>query len=123
MKDFYKEKLSPFVTMGDNMEMIKYAAAFAVWVLIVKGIIIFVLPRSHGSYIHAAVKGAIYGLIVYGSYELTNFAVLANWPTQMVGYDIAWGVFLCSFISVLSLFVAHWCGCEKMLNCEMKKGF
>ncbi len=119
MKDLYKDKLSPFSDMSEfNIFDPRYLAALAVWALIVKGIILFVLPRSHGSYLYALVKGAMYGLIVYGAYELTNFAVLPNWPKELVGYDIAWGMALCAIITAFALAVADWCGCKDM--CERK---
>jgi uncharacterized membrane protein len=119
MKDLYKDKLSPFSDMSDMSFMDpRCLAMIAVWALIVKGIVIFVLPRTHGSHLCALVKGAMYGLIIYGSYQLTNFAVLANWPTQLVCYDIAWGMALCAVITCFSMCMAKWCGYENMCGCE-----
>ena len=41
-------------------------------------------------------KGWVFGLITYGTYELTNKAVLADWPWWIVPIDILWGGFLCA---------------------------
>jgi uncharacterized membrane protein len=42
----------------------------------------------------AARRGAGLGLVAYGTYELTNWAVLRGWPPTLVLPDIAWGVVL-----------------------------
>lgn len=39
-------------------------------------------------------RGASLGFISYSTYELTNWAVLASWPSILVPVDIAWGVVL-----------------------------
>lgn len=38
--------------------------------------------------------GSIYGLVVYGVYDLTNLAILANWTLKLTIVDILWGVFV-----------------------------
>jgi uncharacterized membrane protein len=42
----------------------------------------------------AARRGAGLGLVAYGTYELTNWAVIRDWPAVLVLPDIAWGVAL-----------------------------
>jgi uncharacterized membrane protein len=42
----------------------------------------------------AARRGAGLGLVSYGTYELTNWAVLTGWPAGLVPIDIGWGVVL-----------------------------
>jgi uncharacterized membrane protein len=42
----------------------------------------------------AARRGAGLGLVAYGTYELTNWAVVRDWPAVIVLPDIAWGVAL-----------------------------
>jgi uncharacterized membrane protein len=39
-------------------------------------------------------RGAALGLVAYGTYELTNWAVLRDWPALLVPIDIGWGVVL-----------------------------
>ncbi|MBY0109590.1 MAG: DUF2177 family protein [Candidatus Babeliaceae bacterium] len=122
MKDMYQEKLGVVSNMGSaGILDLKTLAAIAVWALIVKGIILFVLPRTHGSYWYALVKGGIYGLIVYGTYELTNYAVLPNWPTEIIGYDIAWGIFICAIITAFAVWMSKMCGCEHICSCNCKE--
>ena len=42
----------------------------------------------------AARRGAGLGFVAYATYELTNWAVLRDWPAWIVPIDIAWGVVL-----------------------------
>lgn len=42
----------------------------------------------------AARRGAGLGFVAYATYELTNWAVLKDWPAWIVPVDIAWGVVL-----------------------------
>ncbi len=42
----------------------------------------------------AARRGAGLGFVAYTTYELTNWAVLRDWPAWIVPIDIAWGVAL-----------------------------
>jgi uncharacterized membrane protein len=123
MKDFYRTKLSGIVNMPDtemgmgmfsNAHLLMFLAA----ALVVKGIIIFVLPRTHGSYLCALVKGAMYGLIIGGSYQLMNLAIIAGWPVEVVYYGIAWKMVVCACVTAFTVWVAEMCGCEHMCSCE-----
>ena len=42
----------------------------------------------------AAGRGAALGFVAYTTYELTNWAVLRDWPAWIVPVDVAWGVVL-----------------------------
>lgn len=48
----------------------------------------------------AARRGAALGLVAYGTYELTNWAVLRDWPALIVPIDIGWGVVLTTLASL-----------------------
>lgn len=42
----------------------------------------------------ALLNGAILGLVAYGTYELTSWAVMRDWHWSMAAADIAWGAVL-----------------------------
>lgn len=44
-------------------------------------------------------RGAIFGFVVYATYDLTNRAVLTHWPWPIVAIDILWGIVLCASIT------------------------
>lgn len=37
-------------------------------------------------------RGAALGFVAYTTYELTNWAVLRDWPAWIVPVDVAWGI-------------------------------
>jgi len=42
----------------------------------------------------AIVFGALFGLVAYATYDITNYATLKNWPFAVTALDMAWGTFL-----------------------------
>lgn len=47
-----------------------------------------------GAPVAALVNGAVLGLVAYGTYELTSWAVMRAWHPSMVAVDMAWGAAL-----------------------------
>ena len=43
---------------------------------------------------HVFVAGALVGFLVYASYDLTNLALLKDWPLGLSIMDISWGTLL-----------------------------
>lgn len=78
-------------TLGRKSVFLPAAAAF--YALYVVFIVRYAVDGASGVAV-AARKGAALGLVVYASYELTNWAVLRGWPASLVPLDIAWGVVL-----------------------------
>jgi uncharacterized membrane protein len=50
-----------------------------------------------GEPLQALVGGMVLGLLCYGTYEMTNFATLADWSWEQVIVDGLWGTFLTGF--------------------------
>ncbi|MEM8570619.1 MAG: DUF2177 family protein [Pseudomonadota bacterium] len=44
--------------------------------------------------VEAFMNGAILGLLCYGTYEMTNYATLADWSLEQVIADCIWGAVL-----------------------------
>ncbi len=79
--------------MAENADL---KAALVFYLFYVGGLMYFGL-RPHASkqgLIAAAQGGALAGLFVYASYDLTNMAVLKNWPLGLALIDMAWGTFV-----------------------------
>lgn len=64
------------------------------YLLHIAGILVLVLPRARGAIGAAALYGAMFGLCTYGTYDLTNHAVLKLWTWQLTLIDMAWGAFV-----------------------------
>jgi uncharacterized membrane protein len=56
----------------------------------------FVEAADRDSAWSVAGRGALFGLATYGTYELTNWATLRDWPGTIVLVDLAWGTALCA---------------------------
>jgi uncharacterized membrane protein len=54
-----------------------------------------VLPAlRHRTSVTALFNGAILGAVAYGTYTVTNYAVLDGWTLRLVVSDLAWGTAL-----------------------------
>jgi uncharacterized membrane protein len=92
MSGFYKEQLAPIARLSSSGAFAPdWTAAGLVYVLLGAGVALFAAPRAD-SVLTAAAAGALFGLVVYGVYDLTNFATLKAWPMAVVVADICWGM-------------------------------
>ncbi len=71
-------------------------AAVAFYLIYVFGIVFLaVLPAlREGTAVRAATLGAVFGLVAYATYDLTNQATLRVWPVHLTLVDLAWGTFV-----------------------------
>src|SRR5512134_2927709 len=90
MKGFYRDQLAPIVRLADGGIAPNWPAAFVVYVLLGTGIALFVIPRAPTVSL-AAAYGALFGLVVYGVYDFTNYSTLRQWPFVLTLADVAWG--------------------------------
>ncbi len=91
---------SSVLSVPDRMLPYQWLAAILAWFLLVVGIVIFVLPKTVKKKLwYATRQGALFGLVVYGCYDFTNYAILQYWPMQVVIIDVIWGCILCSFLT------------------------
>ncbi len=95
MKNFYRDQLAPIVRLADGGIAPNWPAAFVVYVLLGTGIALFVIPRASTA-LPTAVYGALFGLVVYGVYDFTNYSTLRQYPLVLALADVAWGVVACS---------------------------
>ena len=70
--------------------------AIAFYLLYAVGLGFFAVQPSlaDGDWLRAALVGGFFGLVAYGTYDLTNLATLKNWPLPMVIVDLVWGAVL-----------------------------
>jgi uncharacterized membrane protein len=83
---------------------VKIAPAVLFYLVYPVGLTVFaVLPAlREGSVVTALGLGALFGLVGYATYDLTNFATLRNWTLQLTVIDMAWGAALSALASALS---------------------
>ena len=104
-KGFYQKNLKYILSPNVN-----WTAAIIFYLMYIAGILIFaVLPGiAKDSLRHAAVWGALFGFFTYATYDLTNLALLKDWPLNIVVVDILWGVILCTVVASASFGIAKW---------------
>lgn len=86
-KSTYANAMGPLLSPNPNL----WAAA-AFYLMFPAGLLIFaVLPQAGSPVWKAALMGALFGFFAYSTYDLTNLAVVKDWPLGLTFIDMAWG--------------------------------
>ena len=103
-KKFYQEQIG-FLMKPD----INWFAAIIFYLLFIAGLVVFVISPAveKHSWVHALIFGALFGLITYATYDLTNLATLKDWPILVTVVDLIWGTVLASSISLITYLIAN----------------
>lgn len=94
--------------MGDLLrEHANVPAAVAFYLLFLVGLTYFAIAPAveSGSVGDALFKGALFGLVTYATWDLTNLAVLKGFPAAIVPIDMAWGTALGAGVSSVTWLV------------------
>jgi uncharacterized membrane protein len=97
---FYKSQIGFILAKNPN-----WIAAVLFYLLYIAGMVVFVTGRE-GTLLQAAMRGALFGLVCYATYDLTNLATLEGWPIAVTLVDLFWGTFL----GAATALVAVWLG-------------
>lgn len=92
MTSFYRDHLRPIARMAGGGLAPHWPAAAVVYLLLGLGVALLAVPRA-ASLPAAFAAGAVFGAVVYGVYDFTNYATLRDWPFAVVLVDVAWGTF------------------------------
>ena len=89
-----------------------WPVAIAFYLLYVAGVlVIVVLPAAHsGDMWKAVLFGALFGLVAYATYDLTNWSTLKDWPAIVSMVDMLWGTVLTTVVATAGYFIARWLG-------------
>jgi uncharacterized membrane protein len=74
----------------------KLGFATLFYLMYVFGLMWFALrPNSHDKGLKSTfIAGTVFGFFVYASYDLTNLALLKDWPLKLSLIDMTWGTLL-----------------------------
>lgn len=78
---------------------LRLPSALFAWVLLALGINYFVLQDNQNKK-DVALRGALFGFIVYGVYNGTLRAIFSNYDMSVFLTDLAWGTFATSMVSL-----------------------
>lgn len=79
----------------------RLAPALLFYVLFVLGNLVFVTgpvlnaPSLNDFFF----RGSLYGLVTYGTYDLTNYSTVDGWPVGVTLLDLTWGVSISLLVS------------------------
>lgn len=85
-----------------------WTAAIIFYLLFIVGLLFFVIYPAIGkeSVSYALLAGMFFGLITYGTYDLTNLATLKDWPIKITIIDLIWGTSLGGLVSTVSFLIS-----------------
>jgi uncharacterized membrane protein len=104
-RSFYRKHLGFIIAPRPN-----WAAAIVFYLLFIFGVVFFVVAPGleSGSLGTTLLRAALFGLITYATYDLTNLATLKDWPLIVTLVDILWGIALCVAISLVGFMAGQW---------------
>lgn len=97
-RSFYQQHLGFLLAPSPN-----WFVAILFYLLFIVGILFFVVVPGleSGSLKATLVRAALFGLITYATYDLTNLATLKDWPVLLSVVDLLWGTFLSVSVSAI----------------------
>jgi uncharacterized membrane protein len=95
-RPFYQTHLGHLMRANVN-----WVAAIVFYLVFVIGIVLLVVwpAVERHSLSHALLFGALFGLVTYAAYDLTNLATLEGFPLKVALVDLVWGTVLCATVS------------------------
>ena len=104
-RSFYRKHLG-FI-LADNPN---WAAAIPFYLIFVLGMLVFVVVPGLGEQPMTSFlfRAALYGLVTYAAYDLTNHATLKDWPSIVTFVDLTWGVVVSTGVALASLMLGRW---------------
>ncbi len=104
-RTFYRKYLGFLMAPSPN-----WAAAIIFYLLFIVGILVLaVLPGLEaGSLKTTLLRGALFGLVAYATYDLTNLATLKDWPLIVTVVDLIWGTVLSTVVSLAGYYAGKW---------------
>ncbi len=105
---FISRKLYDRELKAIKKEKINWTAAGIFYVIYIIGIVFFVIAPAveKASISYAIFGGALFGLVAYSTYDLTNLATMKGFPLKITIIDLIWGTFVTAAVSVITYSIA-----------------
>lgn len=99
---FYRSQIGHLMADKANL-----SAALVFYLLFIGVLVYFVVaPGLTMPMREVILRGALFGLVTYATYDLTNLATLRDWPVFVTVVDLIWGTFLTAATSALAVWLA-----------------
>jgi uncharacterized membrane protein len=103
-KNLYIDMLGNVLRMHNGVMHPDWLAACVVYIALLLGIYVFVVPRAKGCFSKAFILGAVFGFVTYATYDFTNLAIIDQWLWSVSVVDTIWGMFLCAVVSCVACY-------------------
>jgi uncharacterized membrane protein len=90
-KGMYQSEMGSL--MADPVRVVPIVAFYLLFPIALVYLALFNAPSG---WLDAIVRGAVLGLAAYGAYDLTNLAIVRDWPLRISMIDWAWGGVICA---------------------------
>ena len=103
-KNMYRREIGHLLAQS-----VRVGPAVVFYVVYIVGLLaLVVLPNARLPLPRTDALGALFGLVAYATYDLTNLATLDRWPLSVTLADLAWGAFLTGLTSAAAWVYARW---------------
>jgi len=103
-RPLYQERMGEWLAPKPNM-----TAALLFYAIYIVGVSYFVIVPAleSGSLGKSAFSGFLFGLVAYATWDLTNLAVLKDFPSSIVPIDMAWGAIATMVTSIVTFVIVR----------------
>ena len=102
-KSFYRPLLGDLIS---DKPVLWAAGLFYLLYMFGMAVIVIQPCIEHNGLTKSLYTGFIFGLVAYGTYNLTNMAVIKDWSPTVVFVDMFWGGFLTSVSATTGIYLA-----------------
>jgi len=102
MADFYKSHIGDVLLAQPRL-----GPAFAFYLMYIAGLLFFAVTQgvAQRSLLSTVFRCALFGVVSYGTYDLSNWATLTMWTADITAADMIWGATVSSFSGVVAHFI------------------
>ena len=99
-RGFYVQEIGDILLEKPNL-----LPALAFYVLYSIGVTVIVIAPAieAQSVVRALIYGVLFGLVAYGTYDLTNLAVMKGFTAKIALIDMVWGGLITGFVSAVTV--------------------
>ena len=99
---FYRSQIGYIMAETPN-----YFAAGLFYLVFIFGMVVFIVEPGvrEGTLMQSVSRGALFGLVTYATYDLTNLATVEGWPVLLTVVDLTWGTVLSAVVTLVSVWV------------------
>jgi uncharacterized membrane protein len=93
--------------VGEMMKEPNFAAAAMFYAFYAAGIVIFVNSAASTTWQQTLLFGALFGLLCYGTFDLTMLSIIKGWQWKVAAVDMSWGAFATAGAGTLGLVISR----------------